>query len=369
MIRDLFHEVSAKGVSGPYDPGSGVGRENEKKLDDEIARIRRTGPRPDRPSINRWVSMAEESGCAPKQVTPAGNASYAPEWPEVYKDGSPKAGYRNAIEAIRGLGLTCEHDTFHGRKTIGGHSIGRFAGEITDDAIVALRDLIVRRFAFDPGKEHVFEAANALCIQNSFDPICDWLDSLVWDGKRRLDTWLVDYAGAADTALNRAIGVLLLVAMVRRAKQPGCKFDSLLEGQQGCGKSSLLAVLAGESDNFTDTPVLKSDVKAVAEALRGKWMVEVSELVGLGQREVEEIKATITRTDDRARPAYGRCVESQPRRCIFVGTTNAEEYLRDDTGNRRFVPVRVGRIDIEASRLCVPSFSLKPCNKSRITDL
>ena len=168
--------------------------------------------------------------------------------------------------------------------------------------------------------------------------------------KRRLDTWLVDYAGAADTALNRAIGVLLLVAMVRRAKQPGCKFDimAVLEGQQGCGKSSLLAVLAGEPDNFTDTPVLKSDVKAVAEALRGKWMVEISELVGLGQREVEEIKATITRTDDRARPAYGRCVESQPRRCIFVGTTNAEEYLRDDTGNRRFLPVRVGRIDIDS---------------------
>ena len=183
QIRALFHKVSAKGVSGSYDPSEGIGGANDEKLDEEIARIRRGRSRTDHPSLNRWVSMAEASGCAPKQVTPAGNASYAPQWQEVYKNGSPKAGYRNAIEAIRGLGLTCEHDTFHGRKTIGGHSIGRFAGEITDDAIVALRDLIVRRFAFDPGKEHVFEAANALCIQNSFDPICDWLDSLVWDAQ------------------------------------------------------------------------------------------------------------------------------------------------------------------------------------------
>ena len=146
------------------------------------------------------------------------------------------------------------------------------------------------------------------------------------------------------------MGVLLIVAMVRRAVQPGCKFDimTILEGPQGCGKSSLAAALAGGSENFTDVPLLGRDTKVVAEALVGKWVAEVSELVGLKRSEVEDVKALISRTDDRARPAYGRFVESYPRTCVLIGTTNSAEYLADDTGNRRFVPVRVGQVDLTA---------------------
>jgi predicted P-loop ATPase len=138
--------------------------------------------------------------------------------------------------------------------------------------------------------------------------------------------------------------------MVRRAKEPGCKFDIMpvLEGPQGCGKSSLLATLAGLGENFTDVPILGRDTKVVAETVSGKWVVEISELAGLRRSEVEDVKALISRTDDRARLAYARFLESHPRRCVFVGTTNAREYLADDTGNRRFVPVRVGTIDLEA---------------------
>ena len=187
---------------------------------------------------------------------------------------------------IMSLGLTFEHDTFHRRKTIGGHAIGRFAGEITDDAIAALRDVIISKYGFDPKKEHVADAANALCISHPCNPVQDLLARLNWDGQARLDTWLIDYAGAKDTPLNRAMGVLLIVAMVRRAVQPGCKFDimTIFEGPQGCGKSSLAAALAGGSDNFTDVPLLGRDTKVVAEALVGKWVAEVSELVGLSGR-------------------------------------------------------------------------------------
>ena len=213
----------------------------------------------------------------------------APNWAEVDRYGNPKPGYRNAKVAASALGIAFKHDTFHGHKTIGGHAIGRFAGEITDDAICALRDLIIGEFGFDPGKEHVVEAANALCIENSHDPVCDWLHNLQWDGQARLDTWLIDHAGVLDTPLNRAIGALLLVVMVRRAQQPGCKFDIMvvLEGPQGCGKSSLLLALAGAHEDFTDAPLLSNDVKTVAEALRGKWVAEISELAGLRRSEVE----------------------------------------------------------------------------------
>jgi len=281
-------------------------------------------------------------------LTSPGNLPIQPPWPDTYQNGKPKSGYKNAKVAVQALGIACQNDTFHGRKTIGGHPIAQFAGEITDDAVAALRNLIVETFGFDPGKENLFEAVNALCLKNQFDPICEWLDSLKWDGQARLDTWLITYAGAEDNELNRAVGVLLLIAMVRRARVPGCKYDLMvvLEGAQGCGKSSLLGALAGSDDNFTDASLLNRDIREVAEALRGRWVAEIPELSGLRKSDVEDVKAHISRTDDRARPAYGRTVESQKRRCVFVGTTNASEYLSDDTGNRRFLPVKVKNINL-----------------------
>ncbi len=275
-----------------------------------------------------------------------------PTWADEVKDkpGIPKPTYLNTKIAIPALGITCRHDTFHGRKLILGQEIAQLAGEITDDAAAAVRDLIVHKFGFDPGKEHTFDALRALCIKNRFNPVQDWLANLKWDGQARLDTWPITYAGAADTPLNRAIAVLLLIAMVRRAIVPGCKYDIMvvLEGEQGCGKSSLLQVLAGDRESFTDAPLLHQDARGVAEVVGGKWVLEIPELAGLRRSDVEDIKALITRTDDRARPAYGRYEERTSRTCVFVGTTNDDQYLADDTGNRRFVPIRISRVDLEA---------------------
>jgi predicted P-loop ATPase len=189
-----------------------------------------------------------------------------------------------------------------------------------------------------------------LCIENAFDPVCEKLDATHWDGTPRLENWLIRYAGADNTPLNRELGVLLLVAMVRRARQPGCKFDimAVLEGPQGCGKSSLATILAGDAENFTDAPLLSQKVQVVAETLQGKWVAEISELAGLKRSDVEDVKALISRTHDRTRLAYARNAENNPRRCVLIGTTNSPEYLTDDTGNRRFVPVRVKAIDLQA---------------------
>jgi predicted P-loop ATPase len=120
---------------------------------------------------------------------------------------------------------------------------------------------------------------------------------------------------------------------------------AVLEGPQGVGKSSALVILAGRG-NFSDQEILTLDDRAQAEALEGVLIYEISELTGLKRTEIERVKAFISRTEDRARPAYGRFREDRPRTAIFVGTTNDDTYLRDATGNRRFLPVPVGKIDL-----------------------
>ena len=176
-----------------------------------------------------------------------------------------------------------------------------------------------------------------------YHPIKDYLATLQWDGTPRLDTLLIDYLGAEDTPYVRAVTRKTLVAAVARIYRPGVKFDSILvlNGEQGLGKSTLFAVLG--KDWFSDSLSI-SDMKdkTAPEKLQGYWILEISELNGIKKVDVEVVKSFITRTDDKYRQAYGVSVESHPRSCIIVGTTNSEGgFLRDITGNRRFWPVSV----------------------------
>lgn len=162
-------------------------------------------------------------------------------------------------------------------------------------------------------------------------------------------THLSVYAGADDTPLNRAIGFMMLVGAVRRVRQPGIKFDEMvvLEGAQGIGKSSALRLLAMHDAWFADELPLDADSKRLIEAIEGKWIVEASELSSLNRAGTEHFKALTSRPHDRARRPYERMAVDVKRQCIFVGTTNSDAYLRDTTGNRRFLPVKVGIIELE----------------------
>src|SRR5262249_29949799 len=253
--------------------------------------------------------------------------------------------------ASQALGIICRYDEFHDRMLVGGHQIGQWAGELSDAVTVVLRQVIIEKFGFDPGKDHVADAATALCLENRFDPLLDYLDCLKWDGVPRLDRWLTTYLGVEDADLHRAVFRATLIAAVRRIRQPGCKFDHILtlEGPEGKGKSTAIAVLAGV-ENFSDQTILSQSDKEQQELLRGIWLYEIADLAGLRRAEVEKVKAFASRTHDRARPAYGRRRVDAPRRCIFVATTNEDEYLKSPTGNRRFWPVAVGSIDIEGLR-------------------
>lgn len=271
------------------------------------------------------------------------------EWPDVFKSGAVKPSFRNTILAIRRMGVHAEYDEFHKRKRLGGHEIQALAQELTDDGCALLRNEILKKFWFDPGKNNTHEAANLLCLENTFHPVREYLDSLKWDGKSRLATWLQTYFGADDTELTQVIGKIMLIAAVRRIRQPGVKFDTIvvLEGKQGLGKSTALRILAGD-DNFSDQDLLTLNTKEQVEVMDGTWIFELCELEGLSRADTSKVKAFASRSVDRARRSYGRFREDSLRQNIFVGTTNDDQYLRDMTGNRRFWPIKTSTIDLEA---------------------
>lgn len=188
------------------------------------------------------------------------------------------------------------------------------------------------------------DAILAVAAERSYHPIKEYLDHLPeWDGIDRVETLLIDYFNATDNSYTRAVTRKMMVAAVTRIYHPGTKFDSvlILNGPQGIGKSTFFAKLAGDwfSDSLTLTDMKD---KAGPEKLQGYWILELGELAGMRKTDVEVVKSFISRSDDKYRASYGVNVESHPRQCIIVGSTNAESgFLRDITGNRRFWPVRI----------------------------
>lgn len=188
------------------------------------------------------------------------------------------------------------------------------------------------------------DALLAVASERAYHPVKEYLDHLpIWDGIKRVDTLLTDYLGAEDSEYARAVISKTLVAAVARIYQPGTKFDSvlILNGPQGIGKSTLFAKLAGAwfSDSLTLTDMRD---KSGPEKLQGYWILELGELAGMKKTDVETVKSFLSRVDDKYRASYGLNVESHPRQCVIVGSTNTESgFLRDITGNRRFWPVRV----------------------------
>jgi putative DNA primase/helicase len=265
-----------------------------------------------------------------------------------------KGTYINARIGVLNCGLHCRLDTFH-QKIIVDEFVCSEDGDGTgnlDNIEAKVRDRIVARFGFDPGKGNVHDAVMSVALANEFDPVREYLDGLRWDGHERIDRWVVDRMGGRDTPLNRAVGRKMLVAAVRRVRRPGCKFDYIpvFEGAQGSGRSTALKVMAGGEDNFSDAEIIMQAPKERQELIQGVWIYELAEMAGYGRVDVNKFKNFVSQTVDQARPAYGRNRVDRPRRCIFCGTINERDYLRDETGNRRYWPVglRDGwRIDLE----------------------
>lgn len=187
-------------------------------------------------------------------------------------------------------------------------------------------------------------AVTKVVDDRSYHPIREFFESLPeWDGVKRVETMLVDYLGAEDTPYVRAVTRKELCAAYIRVHNPGIKFDTMivLNGDQGIGKSTLIAKLGGEW--YSDSLNL-SDMndKTAAEKLQGYWIMEIGELAGMKKADLDKVKAFISRQDDKYRASFGRRVTPHPRQCVFFGTTNSQNgYLRDITGNRRYWNVKV----------------------------
>lgn len=193
------------------------------------------------------------------------------------------------------------------------------------------------------------QAIQTAAKECGYHPVRQYLEGLEWDGNARIDDWLVLYAGAQPTDLNRAIAARWLISAVARIFQPGCKADCVLvlEGPQGIGKSTAAETLGGPW--YTDD-VASLDTKDAPLGTRGKWIIEFSELDAMARSTPSRIKAFVSRATDRFRLPYDRRAGDFPRECVFVGTVNHTAYLRDETGGRRFWPVAVTRVDLAALR-------------------
>jgi predicted P-loop ATPase len=306
-------------------------------------------------SIFHWANEAMPGWEAP----PPAKTRSTITWRERGKGGIPRPSMHNARVAITLLGVECSYDTFHNMLLVGykgdvQHQLQDIVGEISDNVIIRLRQIISVEFGFDPKEQHTRDAVVSLADEHRFDPVCDLIDKAQaeWDGVERLDRIAVDYFNCEDTPLNQACGRKMMIALVHRPRHPGCKFDNILvlESLEGWNKSSAFNVLASD-DNFSDENILGAKSREVQEQLAPIWIHENADLAGMRKAEVETVKTFASRRIDIARPAYGRFVMKQKRHSIEVGTTNGDEYLQSQTGNRRFWPLKLLKpIDLDKLR-------------------
>ena len=269
------------------------------------------------------------------------------DWLELM-DADKKGNYRNTIDNILTV-LTNDQnlkdklalDRFEMREVVKGNLPWRKVTKETrylsnnDDA--GLRHYLEKAYNLT-GTQKVEDALRLILERNAFHPIRDYLSALKWDNVNRVDKLFIDYLGVEDSPYARAVTRKSIVAAVARVFNPGCKFDYVLVtvGEEGIGKSTLLKKLGGPwfSDSFMGV-----QGTIAFEQLQGSWIMEMAELAGLKKAEIEQIKHFISKGEDRYRVAYGKRTENFPRQCVFFGTTNSRDFLKNISGNRRFWPL------------------------------
>jgi predicted P-loop ATPase len=300
--------------------------------------------------IGDWYSRCLES----KEGSVLGNVANAllalredPAWRGVL-----------AYDEMQATALLCKSIPAHGNLP----ASDTYPRPLRDDDVIQAQEWLQIAGLPTVGRDVTHDAVERRSRECGFHPVRDYLSSLKWDGVSRLagedesvgpdrlPGWLTSYLGAEDTPYTRTIGRMFMVSAVARIMRPGCKADYMLilEGHQGARKSTACRTLGGEW--FSDSMPENVASKDASQHLRGKWVIEVAEMHALSKSETTALKAFITRESERYRPSYGRKEVHEPRQCVFIGTTNKAQYLKDETGARRFWPVKVavmGAIDTD----------------------
>jgi hypothetical protein len=308
---------------------------------------------------NQHIASQEDKERA---IERAISKSHAPErtfdpsghWPGGRNEetGQPKKDILNTIEAIKRLGITCMFDEFRQKEYWTGHTNKVFDGEVEDAAVTVVRVNIRTQFNFYPVVQDARDAITSACHDNRRNPVLEYYDHVrpKWDGKPRLNTMLHVYWGAKNTPLNAAIGRKFMCAIVRRSKQPGCKFDHrlVMQGWQDVMKSLSCEDLAVFPDLYTDAGDLSAEIKQQMEVGQGKQIIEFPENVGASRAKRDRNKASISRKSGRARMAYAHYATDIPYQWVGIITKNPGGYLNDPTGERRYWHVEVTFYDREA---------------------
>ncbi len=225
---------------------------------------------------------------------------------------------------------------------------GRPAGEWDEEDDLMLGEYLLRTYRLGiKGKGTLRDGVLMAARLSKYNPIHDWIKAEQWDGVPRIEHWLVDVYGVEDRPYTRLIGKCFMMGLVKRAIQPGCKFDYMLilKGEQGLAKSTAFRALA--FPYFTDNAIRVGDKDSLM-AMQLAWIVESAELESLNKSETTLIKQFLSAQEDWYRPPYGGQMRKQPRHSVNVGTTNADTFLKDATGDRRFWPLEVHIVNVDA---------------------
>ena len=197
------------------------------------------------------------------------------------------------------------------------------------------------------GREMMRDAIQVAAQDNAFDSAILWIDTLEWDGVSRVESFMCDYFGTDDTEYTRAMSLYIWSALAGRVITPGCKVDMvpILVGKQGTGKSTGVSAMSPAPEFFTEISFHEKE-EDLARRMRGHLIAEIGELRGLHTKELESIKAFITRPYESWIPKYREYATRYARRTVFIGTTNQQQFLADETGNRRWLPVEIGQVDV-----------------------
>ena len=223
---------------------------------------------------------------------------------------------------------------------------------VKDDTITWLIEKF-ERARFKPiGRDTMRHALNLVASEDPFDSAIEWLDGLTWDGVARIERFLPDYFAAEDSAYSRAVSLYLWTALAGRVLEPGCKADMapIFVGDQGRGKTRAVESIPPSPDHYVEIDLAQIGETDISRRMRGRLVGEIGELRGLGTKDLESVKTFMSRREEDFIEKFKVYATKFPRRLVFIGTTNQNEFLADETGNRRWLPVTVGKVDVERIR-------------------